>query len=158
MTFVKIHLSLKVTLVWAFRRRTSAMSLQAHLVHTLATRSSSFEMLPVEIPVGQDSFHQNKVLTSSVYVASPKLDVFSKDPVNPVCSGTCRQIVLRAGDAENLFTSCVERGEALSPSVRIRVSSHNSLVKRVQNAKYLFLLFFLQQHSRLQVKTPAKTA
>ena len=59
--------------VWAFlesRQQTAceelamAMSLQAHLVHTLATRSSSFKILPVEIPVGQDSFPQYKVLTS----------------------------------------------------------------------------------------------
>jgi len=33
-----------------------AMSLQAHLVHTLATRSSLFKMLPAEIPAGQDFF------------------------------------------------------------------------------------------------------
>ena len=47
---------------WAFleaRQQTAceelalAMSLQAHLVHTLATRSSLFKMLPAEIPAGQ---------------------------------------------------------------------------------------------------------
>ena len=59
---------------WAFletRQQTAceelalAMSLQAHLVHTLATRSSLFKMLPAEIPAGQDFFPQYKVLTSS---------------------------------------------------------------------------------------------
>ena len=101
-----------------------AMSLQAHLVHTLATRSSSFKMLPLEIPLGQDSFPQYKVLTSS-FVCScvPKTRRFSK---GPVCAGTCRQIVIRAGDAENMFISCVKRGEAVSPSVRTKVSSHHN--------------------------------
>ena len=50
---------------WAFletRQQTAceelvlAMSLQAYLVHTLATRSSFFKILPVEIPAGQDFF------------------------------------------------------------------------------------------------------
>ena len=89
-----------------------AMSLQAHSVHTLATRSSSFKMLPVEIPVGQDFFSQYKVLTSSfVCSCTPRTRRFSK---GSVCSGTCRPLAIRAGDAKNMFTSCVKR-EAILP-------------------------------------------
>ena len=56
-----------------------AMSLQAHLFHRLATRSSSFKMLPVEIPVEQDFFPRYKVLISScVLLDPPKPDVFRK--------------------------------------------------------------------------------
>ena len=56
-----------------------AMSLQAHLVHTLATRSLLFKMLPAEIPAGQDFFSQYKVLTSSfVCSCAPKLGFFQR--------------------------------------------------------------------------------
>ena len=53
----------------------------------------------------------------------PKTRRFSK---GPVCAGACPQIVLRAGDAEDMLISCVNRSEAISPSVRTRVSSHHS--------------------------------
>ena len=118
---------------WAFleaRQQTAceelalAMSLQAHLVHTLATRSSLFKMLPAEIPAGQDLFPHYKVLTSSfVCSCAPKTRIFSK---GSVCSGTCRPLVIRAGDAENMFISCVKRGEPISPFIRTRVSSHHN--------------------------------
>ena len=118
---------------WAFleaRQQTAceelalAMSLQAHLVHTLATRSSLFKMLPAEIPAGQDFFPHYKVLTSSfVCSCAPKTRIFSK---GSVCSGTCRPLVIRAGDAENMFISCVKRGEPISPFIRRRVSSHHN--------------------------------
>ena len=118
---------------WAFleaRQQTAceelalAMSLQAHLVHTLATRSSLFKMLPAEIPAGQDFFPHYKVLTSSfVCSCAPKTRIFSK---GSVCSGTCRPLVIRAGDAENMFISCVKRGEPISPFIRTRVSSHHN--------------------------------
>ena len=118
---------------WAFleaRQQTAceelavAMSLQAHLVHTLATRSSLFKMLPAEIPAGQEFFPHYKVLTSSfVCSCAPKTRIFSK---GSVCSGTCRPLVIRAGDAENMFISCVKRGEPISPFIRTRVSSHHN--------------------------------
>ena len=118
---------------WAFleaRQQTAceelalATSLQAHLVHTLATRSSLFKMLPAEIPAGQDFFPHYKVLTSSfVCSCAPKTRIFSK---GSVCSGTCRPLVIRAGDAENMFISCVKRGEPISPFIRTRVSSHHN--------------------------------
>ena len=118
---------------WAFleaRQQTAceelalAMSLQAHLVHTLATRSSLFKMLPAEIPAGQDFFPHYKVLTSSfVCSCAPKTRIFSK---GSVCSGTCRPLEICAGDAENMFISCVKRGEPISPFIRTRVSSHHN--------------------------------
>ena len=39
---------------WAFLETRHPTACEEHLVHTLATRSSSFKMLPVEIPVEQD--------------------------------------------------------------------------------------------------------
>jgi hypothetical protein len=41
---------------WAFLETRHPTACEEHLVHTLATRSSSFKMLPVEIPVEQDFF------------------------------------------------------------------------------------------------------
>lgn len=64
------------------------------------------------------------MLTSSfVCSCAPKTRIFSK---GSVCSGTCRPLVIRAGDAENMFISCVKRGEPISPFIRTRVSSHHN--------------------------------
>ena len=101
-----------------------AMSLQAHLVHTLATPSSLFKMLPAEIPAEQDFFPEYKVLTSSfVCSCAPKTRIF---PKGSVCSGTCRPLVIRAGDAENMLISWVKRGEPISPATKTKVSSHHN--------------------------------